>query len=119
MVERIRWQRIDDDRLRALPEGRMVRIMIRKRPIAFVRVGGALRALLDLCPHQGNPLSGGWVEEGHVVCPFHRFHYDAASGRCRHGMTANATVFPVQEDAQGVRIGFAYTTFRFFGIDVW
>ncbi|MEO8588257.1 MAG: Rieske (2Fe-2S) protein [Flavobacteriales bacterium] len=119
MVERFRWERVDDDRLPALGEGSIVRIMVRKRPVAFVRIGGALRAMVDRCPHQGSSLSGGWVDDGHVVCPFHRFHYDPATGRCRHGLTTNVEIFPVQEDAEGVRLGFAYTTIRIFGIDLW
>ena len=119
MVERIRWQRIDDDRLRALQEGSLVRVVVRKRPIAFVRIGGVLRAMIDVCPHQGRALSGGWVDDGHVVCPFHRFHYDPATGQCRHRLTTNVEVFPVEETANGVRLGFAYTSFRLFGIDLW
>ncbi len=119
MVEKIRWLQIDDDRLRALQEGKLVRVVVRKRPIAFVRLGGVLRAMIDICPHQGRALSGGWVDDGHVVCPFHRFHYDPATGQCRHGLTTNVEVFPVEEDANGVRLGFAYTGLRLFGIDLW
>ena len=51
MVERIRWQKIDDDRLRALPEAGLVRVVVRKKPIAFVRINGVLRAMIDICPH--------------------------------------------------------------------
>lgn len=119
IVERTRWHRLDDPRLGSLPEGDLVRIVVREQPLVFVRVNGTLHAMLDQCPHQGNPISGGWVEDGHVVCPFHRFQFDPATGRCRHGMTVNIPTFPVQEDEEGVNVGFAYTTVRWFGIDLW
>lgn len=119
MVESIRWVRVADDRLPALADGAMVRVVVRKKPLAFVRMNGALRAMEDRCPHQGNPISGGWVEEGQIVCPFHRFHFDPATGRCRHGLTSNLAVYPVQEEGENVRVGFEYTTFSVFGWKLW
>ena len=59
------------------------------------------------------------MDDGHVVCPFHRFHYDPATGQCRHKLTTNVQVFPVEETGKGVRLGFAYTGLRLFGIDLW
>lgn len=119
IVEGTRWVKVEDDRLGLLAEGKLVRVVVRKRPLAFVRMDGTLRAMLDQCPHQGRALSGGWVDNGHVVCPFHLFHFDPRTGACKHGMTVNVEVFPVEERKDGVRVGFAYTTVRLFGIDLW
>lgn len=119
IVEGTRWHGLKDARLTALAEGGMLRLMVRGKPLLFVRSDGVLRAMLDQCPHQGSPLSGGWLDAGHVVCPFHRFHFDPVTGACRHGLTANVPVYPVEEGADEVRVGFAYTTVRLFGIDLW
>lgn len=119
MVEHICWVMVADDRLASLAEGSMVRIVVRKKPLVFVRMNGALHAMEDRCPHQGNPLSGGWVAEGHVVCPFHRFHFDPVTGACRHGLTSNVAVHPVKEEAAGVHVGFGSTTISIFGWKLW
>jgi 3-phenylpropionate/trans-cinnamate dioxygenase ferredoxin subunit len=33
------------------------------------------------CPHQNKPLNGCWTEDNHIVCPFHRYHFDIDSGQ--------------------------------------
>lgn len=119
IVERTRWHELKDARLKALPDGGLLRMIVRKRPLLFVRRNGQLLAMLDHCPHQGAALSGGWLDGDHVVCPRHRFHFDPATGACRHGMTVNVPVFPVDESGDAVRVGFPHTTLRLFGIDLW
>ncbi len=119
IVESLRWVKIADDRITALAEGALARVVVRKKPLAFVRMNGALHAMDDRCPHQGQPLSGGWVDDGHVVCPFHRMHFDPATGRCRHGLTSNVRTYPVEEEEGTVRVGFEYTTVSLFGWKLW
>lgn len=117
--ERVRWHTVTDPRVQGLPEGGHIRVMVRKRPVRIVRMHGRLHALLDQCPHQGRSFEGGWCDEGHLVCPWHRFHFDPATGRARHGTCGNAQVFPLQEHGDGLRIGFPYTTLRILGMDLW
>lgn len=119
MVEGTRWVDVADARLPSLPEGGIVRVVIGKKGLAVVRMRGVLYAMDDHCPHQGNPVSGGWVEDDHVVCPFHRFHFDPATGRCRHGLTSNVPVYPVKEEERRISVGFAYTTISIFGWKLW
>ncbi|MCB0792488.1 MAG: Rieske (2Fe-2S) protein [Flavobacteriales bacterium] len=119
IVDRIRWHAVADDRLPGLAEGALLHLRVHGRDICFVRSQGVLHALADRCPHQGKRLSGGWCDEGYVVCPWHRFHFDPASGRARHGVCANVEVFPVEERTDGPFIGFPYTTFRVLGMDLW
>jgi phenylpropionate dioxygenase-like ring-hydroxylating dioxygenase large terminal subunit len=40
-----------------------------------------LRAWKDLCVHRGSRLSGGRVQQGCLICPYHGWNYDA-SGQC-------------------------------------
>ena len=119
LVDSIRWRTIRDARLASLEEGGLLRVMLGKQPILFVRHEGTLRAMYDRCPHQGRALSGGWVDKGHVVCPFHRFHFDPATGACRGGLTVNVETFPVQEENGVIKLGKPYTTLRIFGFDLW
>jgi nitrite reductase/ring-hydroxylating ferredoxin subunit len=117
--EGVRWKKVLDPRVSALTEGSLVRVMISNEAILFARVNGMLRAFADVCPHQGKSFVGGWVEDGHLVCPWHRLHFDASSGACRSAMTSNAQTFPVEEGEVEVRIGLPYTSIRVFGWKVW
>ena len=37
--------------------------------------------MLDICPHLGIPLSGGWLEDDCIVCPWHQWAFDM-DGNC-------------------------------------
>ncbi len=119
IVESTRWVRAEDARLGTLADGKLLRVVVKKRALAFVRIAGALRAMEDRCPHQGRALSGGWVEDGHVVCPFHRFHYDPATGACKHALTGHVAVYAVRETAGRIEVGLPYTTLSVFGWKLW
>ena len=51
--------------------------------IARLPTGEAV-AVPDRCPHAGVELSGGFVEDGQLVCPMHGWRFDLATGRCVH-----------------------------------
>ncbi|MEQ8370024.1 MAG: Rieske (2Fe-2S) protein, partial [Alphaproteobacteria bacterium] len=34
-------------------------------------------AMRDRCCHRSARLSGGWIEDGHIVCPYHGWTYGA------------------------------------------
>lgn len=79
--------------------------------IGVLRVGGVLHAFLNVCPHQGGPVCEGLVvhkveevigddktyhgmrfntDELHIVCPWHGWEFNIATGRCagdgKHGL---------------------------------
>ena len=52
-------------------------------PLAIFNAGGGrFYATGPTCPHEDGPLSEGWIEAGAVVCPWHGFDFDLATGRC-------------------------------------
>ena len=58
--------------------------------IALFHAAGAIRAYLNVCPHQGRSLSiapGEFLieESGELVCPHHGACFDLATGRCITG----------------------------------
>jgi nitrite reductase/ring-hydroxylating ferredoxin subunit len=119
LVEGTRWHPVRDPRLAALADDVLLKLRVGGRALVLVRHAGSYHALADHCPHQDRPLAGGWVEDGHVVCPWHRIHFEIATGKARHGVCSNTQVFPVREDAKGVAIGLPYTTIRILGWDLW
>jgi nitrite reductase/ring-hydroxylating ferredoxin subunit len=64
--------------------------------------GGRLLAHATVCPHQGGPLDDAAVEAGAVICPWHGYRFDCATGhgpagqRCRMPVVAR-----VELDAEG------------------
>ena len=65
--------------------------------VGLIRVGDSVHALADRCPHRGAPLCSGAIatpigvdngeltvgEPGSVIrCPWHKWEFDIATGRC-------------------------------------
>ena len=85
-----------------------VPVRLLERDLVLFRDGtGVVRAWLDLCIHRGTKLSLGRVAGDRLICAYHGWEYDSASGRCAHipslpeGSTiparARAETFRVQE----------------------
>lgn len=52
--------------------------------IVYRTASGAAQAADAYCPHLGAHLASheGGIEDGKIVCPFHKWRYDAQTGRC-------------------------------------
>jgi nitrite reductase/ring-hydroxylating ferredoxin subunit len=51
-------------------------------PVAVIRTeSGRLYVLPDRCPHDGGPISDGYVEGERIVCARHGWQLEACSGR--------------------------------------
>jgi nitrite reductase (NADH) small subunit/3-phenylpropionate/trans-cinnamate dioxygenase ferredoxin subunit len=61
-------------------EGEGKTVQVGRRLIAVFLEKGQYYALDDVCPHMGASLSGGWVEEGVVTCPWHGWRFRLADG---------------------------------------
>jgi nitrite reductase/ring-hydroxylating ferredoxin subunit len=68
-----------------IPEGKGVALLLEGgEEIALFKVQGKIYALQNGCPHMGGPLGEGDVENGCVVCPWHGYQFDVATGSCIH-----------------------------------
>lgn len=75
-------------------------------PVALFRTETGWAAFEDRCPHMGAPLSLGAVREGVLVCSWHGWRFDAASGDCGHYAGApGAVVRPVRVEGGRVLVG--------------
>ena len=68
-----------------LPEGTQKAVTVAGQDVALFHHGGKITALCGTCPHEGGPLAEGKVERGadgvlRVVCPWHGWKFDIATG---------------------------------------
>ena len=63
-----------------VPEGGSVVVTVNQKDVAVFRVNGQFFAIDDLCPHMGASLSGGYVENGVVTCPWHYWRFQLSDG---------------------------------------
>jgi len=61
-------------------EGEGKTVVVGNQLIALFCEKGQYYALDDVCPHMGASLSGGYVEEGVVTCPWHAWRFRLADG---------------------------------------
>jgi nitrite reductase (NADH) small subunit len=60
--------------------GQLLEVAHAGRTLCVANVGGTIRVLDGVCPHEGGPLGEGTIEEGRVVCPWHAFAFDVQTG---------------------------------------
>ncbi|RZL86872.1 MAG: Rieske (2Fe-2S) protein [Variovorax sp.] len=63
----------------ALPEGRGRRVCKAGLDLAVFRIGDAVYAIEDSCPHAGGSLSNGKLQGARVTCPVHGLKFDLDS----------------------------------------
>ena len=72
--------------------------------VCLANVEGRLAALDNWCPHRRGPLGQGWVEGSAVVCPWHCWAFDAATGVAAPPEHASVAVFPVKIEGDDVLV---------------
>jgi NAD(P)H-dependent nitrite reductase small subunit len=63
-------------------EGEAAAVEVGEHRIALCRVGGAIYAFENVCPHAFALLSDGFVEDDEIECPLHAARFEIATGRC-------------------------------------
>jgi nitrite reductase (NADH) small subunit len=80
-----------------IPAGRGQLVEAGAQTLAVFNGGdGRFYAVSALCPHEDGPLADGWIEGDAVVCPWHGFDFDLATGQCRVADELSIGVFPTR-----------------------
>ncbi|MDE2304277.1 MAG: non-heme iron oxygenase ferredoxin subunit [Gammaproteobacteria bacterium] len=74
----MRW--IDAGAEQSLAEGQAISVPAEGLFIALVRCEGEIRALEDVCTHDGSQLTGGAIEGCEIICPRHGARFCARTG---------------------------------------
>lgn len=72
--------------------------------LCVATVGGRPWALDNGCPHRGGPLGEGHVEHGKIVCPWHQWEFDLATGVSSHSHDAKVATFALQQKGDDVLV---------------
>lgn len=64
-----------------LPTGTAKMVKVEGKPIAIFNLNGQFYASDDACPHEGGPLSDGFIEGENVTCPWHGATFHIISGK--------------------------------------
>ncbi len=86
-------------------EGRGRAVMVNGQKIALFRHEGNVFALRDSCPHQGAPLSDGYVENGCAVCVYHEWRFHLKDGAFDHNELIKLPVYPIKEENGKIFVG--------------
>ena len=87
-----------------LPPDSVMEVMVGGRPYAICRAGGAVHALSGVCLHQGGPLGQGQIHDGRVVCPYHLWEFDCATGEYDYDSTKRVPTFEVKVERGDIYI---------------
>jgi uncharacterized membrane protein/nitrite reductase/ring-hydroxylating ferredoxin subunit len=77
------WAPVCDEN--ELGEGESLRVSYDGNIIALARQGGEVYAFQEFCTHRYGPLSEGELQDGQVICPWHRSCFDMGTGKVVEG----------------------------------
>jgi NAD(P)H-dependent nitrite reductase small subunit len=85
-------------------EGEGKTIALGNKLIALFRVAGQYYAIDDVCPHMGASLSGGYVENDVVTCPWHAWRFRVTDGTWADNPRIKIGCYPVRVVGDEVQI---------------
>ena len=88
-------QRVVVGKVGDIAAGECAVVTIGKKDIAIFNVNGQLMAIDDTCPHMGASLSGGYVEDGCVTCPWHYWRFRLSDGAWADSPRVKTGSYPV------------------------
>ncbi len=96
------WEKLTA--LDELPPGSLMEAERGEDVYAICNVGGEVRALSGVCPHQGGPLGEGVLAGGLITCPWHMWEFDSATGGCTFDESVKVPVYSVRVENGAVLV---------------
>jgi nitrite reductase/ring-hydroxylating ferredoxin subunit/DMSO/TMAO reductase YedYZ heme-binding membrane subunit len=87
-----------------IQEKRAVVTCVSGERVAVFRYDGRISALSNVCQHQNGPLGEGRIVNGCVVCPWHGYEYEPATGASPAPFTEKVPTFDVRVRAGRVLV---------------
>jgi nitrite reductase (NADH) small subunit len=74
------------------------------KTICIANVNGTITAMDNVCLHRGGPLGQGVIEKGKLICPWHGWAWDPATGQAVHNLNAKLAVYPLKIENDDVMV---------------
>jgi nitrite reductase (NADH) small subunit/3-phenylpropionate/trans-cinnamate dioxygenase ferredoxin subunit len=87
-----------------IPPGRAEAFVVGSYEIAVFNVGGTFYAIENACPHQGGPLSEGFIDGPVVTCPWHAWCFNVADGHMTLGGFTSVETFEVLLEGETISV---------------
>jgi nitrite reductase/ring-hydroxylating ferredoxin subunit len=87
-----------------IPESRARTVCLSGERVAVFKYDGRISAVSNVCRHQNGPLGEGKIVGGCIVCPWHGYEYEPASGRAPAPFTERLPTFAVRVTAGRVLV---------------
>jgi len=91
-------------RLSDLPPGSVTEVLVGRNTFAICNVDGVVRALDGVCIHRGGPLGHGQLHDGRLVCPFHLWEFDCATGEYDYDPSKRVATYRVVVEGDDILI---------------
>jgi nitrite reductase (NADH) small subunit len=75
-----------------------------EKMICVANVNGTITAMDNVCLHRGGPLGQGMIEGGKLICPWHGWAWDPATGQAVHSANARVVLYPIKVENGEVMI---------------
>lgn len=99
------WLKIfesEEEANRRISERKPQLIIARGKHICLVRFNNEYFAVQDKCSHRGESLSKGKVNSlGEIVCPWHFYRFQLATGRPTDSVCPDLATYPVKCTEEG------------------
>lgn len=90
--------------LSKFPPGSLDEVIAEDTPIALCNVDGDIRAIGGACPHSSGPLGFGALHGGNIVCPWHAWEFDSATGCNDYHPDTCVAVYPVRIEGDDILV---------------
>jgi nitrite reductase (NADH) small subunit len=90
-----------------VPTGRAKRMVIQGRTIALYHTARGFFASDNVCPHRGGPLAEGDLIGDEIICPWHLWGFDVATGVCTGNADVSIVTHEVKVDHERILVKLA------------
>ena len=87
-----------------LPVGRAKVVSAAGRTIALYHTAAGFFATANTCAHRGGPLGEGDLLGNEIVCPWHLWGFDVATGVCTGDSSVTVPAYEVRVDGDRVMV---------------
>jgi len=87
-----------------LADGEGMTVGVGTKLVAVFREKGQFFAIDDMCPHMGASLSGGYVDNGIVTCPWHAWRFRLKDGAWADNPRIKIGCYPVRVEGENVQV---------------